>query len=192
MKGLRRKRNRQLALVCLFGMLMLLGGYHLSNWKSLQSENFNAGLTAYNEGSMLEAVQFFDRSLSTYRDTASDENVLTHYIYPAPDRGLAARAYFQKAKALLALEQPEAALEAYRESLLLNPGNGYNNIALETVRQLEREARYTQYDLELLFANDEKLGQQEGKSGEDNKPGNSQVPGSEPGSQPGNGDPKSI
>ena len=192
MKGLRRKRNRLLALACLFGMLMLLGGYHLSNWKSLQSENFNAGLTAYNEGSMLEAVQFFDRSLSTYRDRASNENVLTHYIYPTPDRGLAARAYFQKAKALLALEQPEAALEAYRESLLLNPGNGYSNIALETVTQLEREARYTQYDLELLFANDEKLGQQEGKSSQDDKPGNSQVPGSEPGSQPGNGDPKSI
>lgn len=192
MKGLRRKRNRRLALVCILGMLMLLGGHHLTTWRSLQSEDFNAGLTAYNTGSMLEAVQFFDRSLSTYRSREADENALVRYIYPAPDRGLAARASFQKAKALLSLEQPEAALEAYKESLLLNPGNGYSKVALDAVAQLEREARYTQYDLELLFANDEQLGQQEGKSSDDSQPGKSQVPGSEPGSQPGNGDPKSI
>lgn len=187
----RRKCSRRLALACFLGMLFLLGGYQLTTWRSLQGESFNDGLTAYNAGSMAEAVQFFDQSLSIYRNR-EEENAVERYIYPAPDRGLAARAAFQKAKALLFLEQPEAALEAYKESLLLNPGNSYSGIGLNELAQLEREARYTQYDLELLFAQNEELSQQEGKSGDDKQPTNSEVPGSEPGSQPGNGDPNSI
>lgn len=193
MKVLRRKGNRRLAFVWLIGVLTLLVGYHLTTWKDLQAESFNEGLMAYHRGYTQEAIQLFDKSIAAYRAREADHRAWSNEIYPAPDRGLAARASFQKAKALLILEQPKAALEAYRESLMLNPGNAYTDVALSNVALLEREARYTQYDLELLFAENQQLQQQEGKSGNDGQPGNNgEVPGSEPGSQPGTGDPNSI
>jgi tetratricopeptide (TPR) repeat protein len=194
MKIFQKKRNRWLGLGSLIGALMLLCALHLLTWKNVQVEDFNAGLTAYQAGDMQKAVQLFDKSVAAYKGALASENSVRDYIYPAPNRSVAARAQFQKAKALLQLKQGPAALDAFKESLLLNPGNGYNDMLLSVAKRMEAEARYTQYDLELLFKNNPAMAQQEGKGKGKGKgqPGNSQVPGTEPGNMPGKGDRNNI
>ncbi len=215
MNFFRKRRHQRFALVSLVGILMLASAFHILSWTNIQVEEFNAGLATYEaaiappapgqplqiaaadaphpkEKELLLAVQQFDRSLAAYRNRVANENHLYNYIYPPPDRGLAARAAFQKAKALLALKQPAAALEAFKESLMLNPGNGYTNVALAEAQRLEREARVTQYNLELLFSENENLAKKEGSSKEQGEP-NKPEPGNQPGTMPGQGgDPSSI
>ncbi len=194
MKIFRKKRNRWLGLGSLLGAVMLLGGLHLATWNNAPVDTFNAGLQAYEAGDMKTAVQLFDKSLAAYKTAAADENAARDVFYPAPDRSVAARASFQKAKALLQLKQGPAALEAFKQSLLLNPGNGYNKILLARANEMESEARYTEYDLELLFKNNPAMAQQEGQGKGKGKgqPGNQQVPGTEPGNMPGKGDRNAI
>lgn len=194
MKIFRKKRNRWLGIGSLLGALMLLGGLHLATWTNVQVETFNAGLQAYEEGNMEQAKQLFEKSLTAYKSGAASENAVHDFFYPAPDRNIAARASFQKAKALLQLKQAPAALLAFKESLLLNPGNGYNDMLLARAQEMEAEAKYTQYDLELLFKNNPAMAQQEGQGKGKGKgqPGNQQVPGTEPGNMPGKGDRNNI
>lgn len=77
---------------------------------------------------------------------------------------------------------------------MLNPGNGYNDMLLARAQEMEAEAKYTQYDLELLFKNNPAMAQQEGQGKGKGKgqPGNQQVPGTEPGNMPGKGDRNNI
>lgn len=195
MKLFRKKRNRWLGLGSLLGALMLLGALHLSTWNNTTVDTFNAGLQAYEAGDMQKAVQLFDKSLAAYKTASAEDNAVRNFFYPAPDRNVAARASFQKAKALLQLKQGAAALAAFKESLLLNPGNGYDdNMLLSRAKEMEAEAKYTQYDLELLFKNNPAAAQQEGKGKGKGKgqPGNQQVPGTEPGNMPGKGDRNNI
>lgn len=194
MKIFRKKRNRWLGVGSLIGALMLLGGLHLATYTNVQVDSFNAGLQAYEDGQMEQANKFFDQSLAAYKSAAATENAVHDFFYPAPDRNVAARASFQKAKALLQLKQGPAALQAFKESLMLNPGNGYDNMLLSRAQEMEAEARYTQYDLELLFKNNPAMAQQEGKGKGKGKgqPGNQQVPGTEPGNMPGKGDRNNI
>lgn len=194
MKLFRKKRNRWLGLGSLLGALMLLGALHLTTWNNVPVETFNAGLQAYEAGDMQKAVQLFDKSLAAYKTAETNENAVHDFFYPAPDRLVAARASFQKAKALLQLKQGPAALAAFKESLLLNPGNGYNDMLLSRAKEMEVEAKYTQYDLELLFKNNPAMAQQEGagKGKGKGQPGNQQVPGTEPGNMPGKGDRNNI
>ncbi len=194
MKLFRKKRNRWLGLGSLLGALMLLGALHLATWNNTPVDTFNAGLQAYEAGDMQKAVQFFDKSLAAYKTAETSANPVHDFFYPAPDRNVAARASFQKAKALLQLKQGPAALAAFKESLLLNPGNGYNDMLLSKAKEMESEARYTQYDLELLFKNNPAMAQQEGagKGKGKGQPGNQQVPGTEPGNMPGKGDRNNI
>lgn len=195
MKLFRKKRNRWLSTLAVMGALMLAGSMYLATWTNAPVENFNAGLQAYEAGDMKTAVQLFDKSLAAYKTAETNQNALHDFFYPAPDRNVAARASFQKAKALLQLKQGPAALAAFKESLLLNPGNGYDdNMLLSRAKEMEAEAKYTQYDLELLFKNNPAAAQQEGKGKGKGKgqPGNQQVPGTEPGNMPGKGDRNNI
>lgn len=194
MKIFRKKRNRWLGLGSLLGALMMLGGLYLATWTNVPVDSFNAGLQAYEAGDMKGAVKLFDQSLATYKTAAANETALHDFFYPAPDRNVAARASFQKAKALLQLKQGPAALQAFKESLMLNPGNDYNDMLLARAQEMEAEARYTEYDLELLFKNNPAMAQQEGKGKGKGKgqPSNQQVPGTEPGNMPGKGDRNNI
>ncbi len=193
LKLFRRRRNRWLALGSFLGALMLLGGMHLHSYKNVQAEAYNAGLVAYQAGDMEKAVQLFDRSVDAYR-SAGQANALDSAVYPQPDRALAALADFQKAKALLQLKKAPAAVDALKESLALNPGNGYkSDISAAEAERLAADARFTQYDLELLFKNNPDQAKQQGKGkGNPGKPSDKQLPGTEPGDQPGKGDRNNI
>lgn len=189
MKILKKRRNRWLGSGVLLGVLMLACAFHLLTWNNSQVASFNAGLQAYEDGNMQKAVQLSDRSLAAYKEGVTHDDWLHRHLYPQPDRALAARAAFMKAKSLLQLKQAPAALDAFKESLQLNPGNSYSDVTLEAAQRMERDALWVQYDLELLFKNNSQMAQQEGKGkgkGQ-GQPGNKQVPGTEPGNKPGKG-----
>lgn len=161
-----KKRLAQRLLLLLVGTLMGLCANHLHYWHNEQLELFNAGLDAYKSGDMVAAVQRFDDSIAIYNSRIASEGLVLRAVYGQPDRLVAARAAFQKGKALIALTQSDAALTAYKQSLTLNPGSGFAGISLEsglsgftltTAQNWQREARITQYNLELLFAGNASL-----------------------------------
>lgn len=98
-------------------------------------------------------------------------------------------AYFHKGKAHLQNRQAEQCVEAFKESLRLNPGNLYlDQLSPEELSVLKEEALVVKYDLEMLFKSRPDQAQQQGKGkGKGKGNGNQQAPGNEPGSQPGKG-----
>ena len=180
--------RKQLLCACVIaGILLLAGGYHLITWTSGQSEFYNLGIKAYGSGHMPEAIQLFDKSIAGYR-AETQANWLHRFVYPQPDRELAALACFQKAKAHLQNRQAELAVEAFKESLRLNPGDRIEGVAATDAVRLRDEALVVKYDLEMLFKSRPDIAQQQGKGkGNGNNPGDKPAPGSEPNSQSGKG-----
>lgn len=187
------KRNLWMLAAMFAGILMLFYGFSLATWRSAQTDYYNVGLVAYEQGDVKTAVEMFDRSLAHYKRD-SREGWLHRFVYPAPSRELAALAAFHKAKALLRARQAEPAVEAFKESLRLNPGNGYTGMALSDAQRLEAQAMVVKYDLELLFKNQPQLGKGQGKGQPKpgDQPGNNPVPGDNPGSKPGKGNKDDI
>ncbi len=189
-------RMMLLAVILACGLLIFSKGVELSSWRNEQVELYNQGLTAYLEGDFEGAVQLFDQSLAAYREhRQANEDDLHRFIYGEPSLELAALANFQKGKALLLLEQVRPAIEAFMESLRLNPGNDYSylGVATEDVQRLFEQALIVKYDLEFLFRENSSQQQQstQGQPGEPGEEGDEPVPGlgqpGEPGSGQGEG-----
>ena len=192
-----------LAAVLVAGIAVSWFGYHLMTWQDLQAAYYNAGLakyqTAQEADDMKMAIDFFDKSVSVYKMRSRSASWTNRFLYPAPSRERAALAQFHKAKALLRLRQAEPAVEAFKESLRLNPGNDYSNlpgfeqVTKDDVVRLEWQSLQVKYDLELLFKNNKQQAEGQGKGKGKGKPqpgqGKKQAPGQEPGDQPGKGKP---
>ncbi|HEY9774579.1 MAG TPA: hypothetical protein V6C81_12320 [Planktothrix sp.] len=190
MNALKQKRNRWFLAGLIAGLLLLFYGLGLAMWQSPQVYYYNLGVKLYAGGDLPHAVQSFDRSLSAYKSSARNSTWLERFVYPKPDRELAALADFQKGKVLIRAQQGQPAVDALEESLMLNPGNGYgDDVSAPDAVRMHEEALVVKYDLELLFKNNPSLAQQQGKGkgkGKGDK-GDKQVPGTEPGKQPGKG-----
>lgn len=191
LKSIARKRRLILAAVLFIcGLLLLVKGSELSGWRSEQIELYNQGIEAYLQGDCQTAVTLFDGSYSAYQyELRKDE---THYlIYGEPSLELAALANFQKGKCLLILGEVRPAIEAFMESLRLNPGNDYTNlgIATEDIQRLLDQALIVKYDLEFLFRQNQSEEQQSqsGQPGEPAEEGDQPVPGSSQPGQPSSG-----
>ncbi len=205
------KRTLCLLAAMLIGLACLAGGLRLLITMTGQVGYYNLGLKAYTSGDMPHAVQFFDKSLAAYR-AQQHARWLERFIYPQPSDELAAQADFQKAKALLQMQKAEQAVDAFKESLKLNPGNRCGNIEddvvftktgpvyvnpasgcanLRDAQRLHEEAMVVKYDLEMLFKSRPDLAQQQGKGqgqGQGNKQGQPQQdPGQNPANQAGKG-----
>lgn len=189
------RRTYWLVAALAVGILLTASGLHLASWKSAQTQYYNVGLAAYNQEDLPLAAAAFDRSILAYKQE-STAGWWHRFIYPEPSREVAALAYFHKAKVLLRARQVEPAVEAFKESLRLNAGNGYGGIPLAEAQRLEAQAEIVKYDLELLFKNQPQQGEGQGKGkpkpGDGDGKGNQQVPGDQPGSKPGNGKPDDI
>lgn len=205
MRFFARHRNALLIAALLAGMMLVYSGNKLAGWVSPQTAYYNAGLTAYTNGDMTKAVQYFDRSIAAYKAEIK-AGWLHRFIYPRPSMEYAALANFHKGKALLQARQGEQAVAALKESVRINPGDVYDENGQVTAlyspftaaerRRLREEAMQVQYDLEMLFKSRPDLAQQEGKGkdgkGKPGKQGAKPAPGQEPGTQPGKGRPDDI
>jgi len=187
---LSKKRNRWLLAGLISGLVLLYYGLGLAVWGNAQVDYYNLGLQAYTGGDLPHAAQFYDRSISAYRQ-AQHYGWIERFVYPKPDKELAAQANFNKAKVLIRAQQLPAAVDALKESLMLNPGNVYpEGATLADAQRMRAEAKVVKYDLELLFKANPQLAQGQGKGqgkGQGNQPGNQQVPGTDPGKLPGKG-----
>jgi hypothetical protein len=170
------------------GLLLLWYGLGLAMWRDTQVLYYNAGLQAYRTGDVPHAVQFFDQSVAIFK-RSQNRTYMQRLIYPQPSAEVAALADFQKAKALIRAQQIPAAVDAFKESLFINSGNGYESIALGDAQRMEAQAYVVKYDLEQLFKNNPDQAQQQGKGKGKGKPGKGDkpVPGNDPGTQPGKG-----
>jgi len=189
MNVLKQKRNRWFLAGLIAGLLLLFYGLGLAMWQSPQVYYYDLGLKQYTDGDLPHAVQSFDRSLAAFKASARNRTWLERFVYPKPDRELAALADFQKGKVLIRAQQGQPAVDALEESLMLNAGNGYgDDVSKADAVRMHEEALAVKYDLELLFKNNPSLAQQQGKGkGKGQGKGDKQVPGTEPGKQPGKG-----
>ncbi len=185
-------RKILLAMILVCGLAIFSKGVELSSWRDEQVELYNQGLTAYLAQDFEGAVLLFDQSIAAYRERLqSSEDDLHRLIYGEPSLELAALANFQKGKALLLLEQVRPAIEAFMESLRLNPGNDYSylDVASEDVQRLYEQALIVKYDLEFLFRENSTQQQQstQGQPGAPGDEGDEPVPGSGQTGPPGSG-----
>lgn len=195
---MRKKNSRRtywMIAALVAGILFTGSGVHLATYQSAQIQYYNLGLAAYQQEDLQLANAAFDRSIQAYEQEAR-AGWVHRFLYPEPSREMAALAYFHKAKVLLRARQVEPAVEAFKKSLSLNAGNGYQGIPLSEAQRLEAQALVVQYDLELLFKNQPQQGEGQGKGKGKPQPGdgqgNQQVPGDQPGAQPGKGKPDDI
>ncbi len=197
MSILKHKTRLLLAAACIVGLASFWFGYRLLSWQDAQVEFYNLGIEAYKAGDPQTALELFDKSLGAYKQREKDV-WLDRFLYPAPSREFAAMAHFHKAKSLLRMRKAEPAVDAFKESLKLNPGNNYKSLAgfeNTTKSDLDRlfeQSMTVKYDLELLFNKNQQLGGGQGKEGQEQKDGQKgqekkQAPGNQPGQQPGKG-----
>lgn len=197
MKFFAQFRTAWLVAAVLTGLVLLYAGRQLAGWPAPQVTYYNAGVTAYEQGDMKNAVALFDRSLAAYKAEAN-ASWLHRFTYPRPSAEYAALAHFHKGKALIQARQAELGVEAFKESIRafdlaaddekLQPGQ---------VKALREKQLIVQYDLEMLYKSRPDIAQGEGKGkgkgkgqgqGQDGK----RAPGQDPGSQPGKGRPDDI
>lgn len=198
----KKKSRLVLAAALLVGLASFGFGYHLLTWQDAQVVYYNQGIAAYKSGDPQTALELFDKSLGVYRQRQR-AGWKDRFIYPAPNQEFAALANFQKAKSLLRLRKAEPAVEAFKESLRLNPGNDYDSLSglsgasKKELDRLVEQALTVKYDLELLFNNNQQLADGQGKEGQKGEKGEKgdkkqQSPGKEPGELPGKGNKDEI
>ncbi|MBS1995243.1 MAG: tetratricopeptide repeat protein [Cyanobacteria bacterium SZAS LIN-2] len=172
------------------GAIIFSIGLYLHQWSDAQYALYNRGIAAYRANDMQVAIKFADQSLSLYKSRRA-ASWPERFIYPRPDKELAAQAAFLKGKALLRSNQPSAAVQSFKESLELNSGNLYlgRHLSEEEFHRYYEAAMVTKYDLELVFKNNPPQAKKQGKGKPQDKggQGTTPVPGEDPSTQPGKG-----
>jgi tetratricopeptide (TPR) repeat protein len=189
-------RRLGLFAVTLLGILVAAGGLWLLRFQDRQAIAYNEGVALYKTGQFEPAIAAFDKSLSLY-ERAGRRKWHERFLFPPASRELAALAAFHRGNALITSKNFERAVDSYKESLKLNPGNDYANLAgfqtlgKEDSARLIHQALLAKHNLELLLKSEAlELSEQDGKGDkkkneeEDDK---EQVPMQAPGAQPGKG-----
>lgn len=178
------------------GMLLTASGLYLIFWQDNQMNSYNQGVALYRALKFEDSLRAFGRAEAAYKGSL-DRSWLENFIYPKPDREVAALTLTHKANALLRLLKIESAIKAYKEAIRLNPGSGYFEIPgfkelqlkQSDVLRLKEQARIAKYNLELLLRNTPEEPEKKGKGAdkEAQVEEQKQIPQLAPGSQPGKG-----
>jgi hypothetical protein len=173
MLKLKSKRLKTVLLIST-GVLLLVFGLVTALWRDGQAMTYNQGLQAYvyaqtagkdnpknpvktaqdREKMLKQSAEMFDLSVQVY-GVESRNLWLERFLFPHPDRLLAARAAFRKGNSLIWLGDEKAAVEAYKQYLQLNPGGIYDAAAGDTFTD--------QHNLEIIYRNNPALQNAEGK-----------------------------
>lgn len=184
-----------LVLVAVAGGAVLYGSARLEEWRSPQHKAYNEALSLYKQGKADEALVAFDKSLDAYRrDQDANRSWLDKLLYPGPSTEVAALAQSKKAILYIMKQKPEQAVNAFKESIRLNPGGDqFLDLAPAEMKLLSEQSLVVKRNLELLFKKNPSMAQGEGKGRpqQGNQPGRPR-PGEQPGSQPGKGNNNDI
>lgn len=195
-KKISMARRVMVVLTVIAGILTFSAGLYCYQWSDNERILYNQGLAAYRSGDVQSAVKFSDQALAAFK--ARRQSTWTErFIFPKPDKELAAQAAFLKAKSLLRANQAEPAVKAFKEALELNSGNLYigRDLTEKEYQEFREAAMVIKYDLELLFKNNPDQAEKQGKpkpgKGKPDK-GDKPVPGEDPGNMPGKGNRDTI
>jgi len=189
-------RRVMVVLTVIAGILTFAAGLYCYQWSDNERILYNQGLAAYRSGDVQSAVKFSDQALAAYK-SRRQSTWTERFIFPKPDKELAAQAAFLKAKSLLRANQAEPAVKAFKEALELNSGNLYvgRDLTEKEYQEFREAAMVIKYDLELLFKNNPEQAEKQGKpkpgKGKPDK-GDKPVPGEDPGNMPGKGNRDTI
>lgn len=191
------KKRLITVLTVVFGLLGSAGGLYLHFWADYQASLYNQGLAQYRTLEFTEAAKSFERSIIAF-EHAGDRQWLERFVYPKPDREVAALAALHLGNALLRQKNIPKAIKAFKKSIRLNPGTGYSSLpgypqelSPEDLTRLAKQAEIAKYNLELLLRNTPDDEQKEGPGNkleaEEKEEEKDQIPQIAPGSQPGKG-----
>jgi hypothetical protein len=192
------KSKKMRTVLCVaVGLIMLGAGVFVALWRDAQAMLYNHALQAYvmaqtagannpdnpvQSGQdrmkmLVEAAKMFDLSIRVYK-IESKATWITRFVFPNPNRNLAAKASFHKGNCLEWLADEKDAVEAYKFYLQLNPGGDHDSDAADTITD--------QHNLELVYNHTPDLQKQEGKGSGNGKgdPDKQQGPSSQAGHQP--------
>jgi len=192
-----RKRIVTVVATVIVGAILFAFGISQRHWFDAQYVYLDNGNAAYSTDDLQNAIKFYDQSLGVYKSRMRSEAWSDRFLYPHPDRRMAAQAAFHKGMALLKAKQAEAAVKAFQESLQLNPGNMYEGTMSAKDQEAAREeANTVKYNLMLLFKANPQLAQAQGKGkgkpGDKPGDGDKPVPSDDPSNKPGKGDKDAI
>lgn len=188
------------------GLSMLLFADKLSLWRSPQVTAYNRGLSELKEGKLDEALHSFDESLDAYA-SMSQSGFFSKLVYPVRSTELAALAQSKKALAYWIKQNAEQTVQAFKDSLILNPGEQDEerlrrltpgeNLSWSDAVRLSEQSAVVKHNLEVLLKSDPSLSQAQGKGkpkpgGKDGKEGNEPGPGNKPGPGSGKSNPNAI
>ena len=191
------KKRLITVLTVVFGLLGSAGGLYLHFWADHQASLYNQGLAQYRTLEFTEASKSFERSIIAY-EHAGDRQWMERFVYPKPDREVAALAALHLGNALLRQKNIPKAIKAFKKSIRLNPGTGYSSLpgypqelSPEDLTRLAKQAEIAKYNLELLLRNtpddEQKQGPGNKLEAEEKEEEKDQIPQIAPGSQPGKG-----
>jgi hypothetical protein len=195
-----KSKRLKTALTVSAGVLLLGFGVFTGLWQDGQAVTYNSGLQAYvyaqtagkdnpknpvktaedRQKALKHAAQMFDLSTQVY-GLESRSSWLERFLFPHPDRLLAARASFREGNCWLWLGDEKAAVAAYKQYLQLNPGGIYDTASGDTFTD--------QHNLEIVYNHNPALqqgeGKGQGKGNQDGQKGKQQSPGDDPSNQAG-------
>lgn len=202
------KNWRQLAVlfaVAKLGIAMFCAGYFVENYESPQVRYYNQGRALFDKAredpkALDEAMLDFDKSLDAY-NAAAHPGWFESLIHPPRSSEIAALALSKKAVLFLLKQKPQDAVKAFKESISINPGSLYPELAAltmpgesehltpEDIARLADQAYVAIHNLEMLFQKSPELAQAQGQNGKgggrDPKPGPGEpAPGSGVGGDP--------
>lgn len=205
MKLLKSWRFIALSLLFFAGIGVFYGSANLKVWESAQYLAYNQGVAAMNEGKVDEAMVAFDKSLDLYKSGAYRSRTET-LLYPGRSAEIAALALSKKAILFIVKQKPDQAINAFKESITLNPGGSDadllkrvmkgDELSSSDVKRLAGQSFDVKHNLELMFKKNPSQQQKEGKGKGKGKPGKGEPKdgdGKEPaqGTRPGPGSGKS-
>jgi tetratricopeptide (TPR) repeat protein len=181
------KKLRMLLCVSV-GVLAMLGGAWLLNYRSAQVDLYNQAMEALDRHDLPATLKLLDASSAAYK-AESNRGWLGKLVLPAPRKEIEARAHFHRGVVLVQMNKGKEAIKAFWDSLRVNPGNRYIGLTSEEAALWYDDALQAKANIEKLYRMGQGDGRAKGKQGRQGQPGQ---PGEKrdpnqgpPGSQPG-------
>ncbi len=174
-------------LLCASLGVMAIGcGIWLLNARSAQVDLYNQAMEALDRHDMPATLKLLDASSVAYQ-AESNRGWLGKLVLPAPRKDIEARAQFHKGVALVQSNKGKDAINAFWQSLRVNPGNRYTGLTSEEAALWYNDALQAKANIEKLYRAGQGDGRAKGKQGRQGQPqpGEKRDPGQQPSPGPG-------
>jgi hypothetical protein len=179
--------NKLSGLLCAsVGVVMFGAGFLLLNARSAQVDHYNEAMAALDRHDLPATLKALEASSVAYQEESRRPSWL-RWLLPEPRKDVEARAHFHKGVVLVQQNKGKDAINAFWQSLRVNPGNRYIGLSSEQAALWYDDALQAKANIEKLYRSGQGDGRAKGKQGRQgqSQPGEKREPGQKP--MPGSG-----